>query len=130
MTPLEKLLAEVRELDEKATKGPWEYIVRKGFPTITSEGFRRSTEPFFDVSGDADAIFCARARTLLPELAEAADKLRSELGKAREALKLVKECGALERDPRYGDLEANDEVHKALRSIDKSGLLKDEEPGK
>ena len=75
-------LAEIKARAEAATPGPWEYIERKGFPTITSEGFRQSSEPWFDISGDEDAIFCAHARTDIPALLAEVERLKTEVSNA------------------------------------------------
>lgn len=69
MTNLESLLAEVRELDAKATKQPWKYS--PGFGVIEIEHRQKTVALIQTHPNDMeDAEFIARARTLLPRLAE------------------------------------------------------------
>lgn len=89
---IEKLLAEVRELDRSATKGPWEGN-DSNLP-IRLEAFIATP----------DAAFISRARTLLPKLAQIVEVLsnacayravhpqsNTEEGKCRDALRSAEE---------------------------------------
>jgi len=89
VTDPRKLIQEARELDAKATKGPWtpyrchhvydanESCEVRGFGTsgvavtIFGDGAR---DECHHIVGTADAAFIAHSRTLLVELADALEK--------------------------------------------------------
>ncbi len=75
---LKQILAECRELSEKATLGPWKVDYR--VETVWA-GRRQNTADFCLVAEyylPDDAAFIARARTLLPQLVSAVEELQRE----------------------------------------------------
>ena len=104
-----ELVAEARKLDAEATKGPWtysqeaanEYWFGNGYFQINPcnipvGGFDQWGKPLPIATGNA--AFIARARTLLPQLAEALEKAaRSAAGWEETALLYCKN-GEAERE--------------------------------
>ena len=78
-SPPANLIAEVRRLDAAATPGPWEadgdHVMTMSDEDITMTMWR-----------DEDAAFIARARTLLPVLADALEATHAERERLRERL--------------------------------------------
>lgn len=85
MTPTEKLIAEARELDRRATPGPWVYNVTE--LSIDTQGENSAVVyaltdgqgyPMVSVH-DNDAQFIVRSRTLIPALCDALEQAQSTL---------------------------------------------------
>lgn len=79
MTSLEKLLAEVRELDEKAVKGPWDINHQKGLGNWRHRLYESPPGAIYSEAENHEAsdeqlaatdLLVARYRTLAPKLAE------------------------------------------------------------
>ena len=101
MTPTE-LIAEARELDRKATPGPWVQsgggydVCAKGVPAASDPDSRLcvarcmegSSREYYTAYQTAcnDAAFIARSRTLLPALCDDNERLRKELCEAQSTL--------------------------------------------
>lgn len=77
MTSIESAIAKVRELDSKATKGPWFAKTRKDgsmFLGVELEQAYKNQHRHFQCDGvpfDDDNYFIAASRTLLPQMAKA-----------------------------------------------------------
>ena len=139
MTPTE-LIAEARELDRNATPGPWSVSEAegdcenpKGCPRNLEEcdndclkcdnwhwhqgAFVPQTKTIdwgdYTDMNDADAIFIARSRTLLPALCDALEQTQKENAQLiREVSALA--CESVEREKKLARLEA--EVSAAVES--------------
>lgn len=94
MTPTEKLIAEARELDRRATPGPWVQsgggydVCAKGVPAASDPDSRLcvarcmegSSREYYTAYQTAcnDAAFIAQSRTLIPALCDALEQVQCD----------------------------------------------------
>ena len=82
---IERLCEEAKELDAKATAGPWLYKHMSVDGVTISKGLCRGDGDWFTPTAD-DWMFIAAARSIVPELVSTISTLSAELAKAREEM--------------------------------------------
>ncbi len=82
-----------KALEAAATPGPWLYCTKTydGMPLVVAEGYGFPAEPMRQTRGivchpEADAEFIAHARTAVPVLVAAVERVQAQVGKALEIL--------------------------------------------